>query len=195
MRCQECLLCPICKPSLVPRMIVKREDGFNVLPFAMLWSDPSTTINLLGSDQIMNGPQSFSFRQRCFCQCLNSLFDRLNLTNTVQPVSYPRSVDNICKDLVLLCLYKDEERVVVIRSHFRFEMDFCETSDEFPELLNCCIFFCARQLKSRAARLLTIVGNLVLDDKIYLKIVLQYPQRHIAWPVKKMVQSIKEIKS
>lgn len=91
-------------------MVVQGENGFDIFPFPVIRGNASTTVYRLKGYQIVYCSQSLCFGQWARGQSIDSLFDWLDLSDTMQPVSYPGPVDNVGKSLIILGLDENKER-------------------------------------------------------------------------------------
>jgi hypothetical protein len=89
-------------------MVVQWKDGFDVLPFSMFWGYTSATFFSRTAYHMVDVSKSLRVGQGLGGEDVGHIVGRLDLSHSVQPVFYPRSVHHVCKDLLVCGLNEDE---------------------------------------------------------------------------------------
>ena len=101
----------------------------------MFGCDASTPFLTGACYHVVDLAMSFCVGQWLGSQSFSRIIVGLHLTNAMQPVLDPRSVDYVCEDLLIGSFHKDKEGGFVASSNFRGQACFGEDANELLELI------------------------------------------------------------
>ena len=110
------------------------EYRFDIRPISMLRSYAGTSVFSGVVDHMVNLSESLCGSEWLLGQSCCSVFDRLHLSYSMQPILHPRSVYNTGEDVLIGNFDEHEEGAIVAISNFCCEANFGEGSDKFLEL-------------------------------------------------------------
>ena len=121
---------------------MKREDGFDTLPFACLWCDSSTAFRPRFCDQQIYKSKPLSLRDRFGAQGLLHILLRCVCRHAIEPILHPRSIYFRLQMLVGGNLDEDQDCNIVPSAYFGRQSNVIERVNELRELSFCFCFPC-----------------------------------------------------